>query len=367
VKRVLLVDPGRFELEKVSIPEPDPDGVVLKVERCGICGSDVHIYRGSSIVPLPFVLGHEFAGTIYSVGVEIKDFQVGERVAVEPSVWCGTCSYCQSGRYNLCDSQHTYSEQRRYGGAYADYVRVAEKNLIPLSEDMSFKVGAMLEPTACAMHALDAGNIAPGDVVLVIGAGTMGLLIAQAVRTAGADGVVVVDVVPERLAVAKQLGADAVADVRETDLVLWTSKICGKGGINRIFDTASTPQTFDQALNIVRRGGRIINVGVSPQPVEWHSNWLLEEIELTGIYKYTRRDFDDAIQAITNGRIQVEPLISACYPLIDIEEAYYVVLNAPDCVIKVMLAPHEGAATGIVQPVGVRSLKSGNDDCGGNE
>ena len=207
---------------------------------------------------------------------------------------------------------------------------------------MSFTEGAMVELVACAIHAQDVANIASGDVALVIGAGPLGILVAQAAKMAGADVVAVADVVPGRLALAKQLGADNTVNVVETDLVSWAKETYGEGGINRVFDTASVAETFKQALQVVRRGGRVINMGVATQTVEWQPNiLLLKEIELTGMNMYTRPNFEEALEAMNNGHIRVEPLITASYPLAHIEEAYDRVLHDPDrC--KVMLAPQIG-------------------------
>jgi len=334
----MLVEPEHFVLEEAPIPGPAPDEVIIKVERCGICGSDVHIYHGVSPIKPPVVLGHEFSGTIYLKGSAVEGFQIGDRVTAEPGIQCGKCTYCQSGRYNLCINQYTIGARLGHDGAYADYVRVPAGKIIPLPEGMSFEVGAMVEPVACAMHALDVANINSGDAALVIGTGTIGLLIAQAVRMAGADIVVVADLVPQRLALARELGADAAVDVRKIDLVAWAKETYGEGGITHVLDTASVPQTFQQALQIVRRGGRIVNIGVPIKPVEWNPIHLLWEIEITGMNMYTRGNFDEALDAITKGLIQVEPLISASYSLARIEDAYDVVLHDPKR-IKVMLTP----------------------------
>jgi L-iditol 2-dehydrogenase len=308
--------------------------------RCGICGSDVHVYHGASTIKPPVVLGHEFAGTIHALGTDARGFREGDRVAVEPGVQCGECQHCRSGRYNLCLRQE---DLPAHDGAYADYACVAAHKLVALPEGMSFAVGAMIEPAACAMHALDAGHISGSDTVLVLGAGTIGLLVAQAARLAGAASVAVSDVIPERLAVAMQLGADAVVNVRETDLGEWVRATYGEGGVSRVFDAVAKPSTFQQSLQLVQRGGRIIVVGVATEPVTFRTNiTLLWEIEMTGINMYTRRNFDEAVQAISSGQVQVEPLVSATYGLGAIDQAYDAVLHHPERVLKVHLAPSLG-------------------------
>jgi len=336
----MLIEPEQFVLQEVPIPEPGSAEVILKVERVGICGSDVHIYHGlSPRTKPPLVLGHEFSGTIHSVGTAVRDFKVGDRVTAEPLIECGRCTYCRSGRYNLCPELYTIGSRLDHDGAYADYVRVPERKLITLPGSMSFAEGAMVELVACAIHAQDVANMTSGDVALVIGAGSLGILVAQAAKMAGAGVVAVADVLPGRLALAKQLGADNTVNAAEADLASWSEKTYGEGGVHRVFDTASIPETFRQALQIVRRGGRVINMGVATQTVEWQPNiLLLKEIELTGMNMYTRPNLEEAVEAMTNGRIRVEPLITASYPLAQIDEAYDRVLHDPNrC--KVMLAP----------------------------
>lgn len=342
MRRVLLAEAEKFVVQEVPIPEPGEKDVIVQVERSGICGSDVHIYHGISPLKPPVVLGHEFVGTVYAMGAEVEGFEVGDRIIVEPGVPCGNCTYCDSGRYNLCPRQYTIGGYRHHDGGYADYVRVPARNLIPMPEGMSFEVAAMVEPVACAMHALDVAQIQPGDTVLVLGVGTIGLLVSQAARMAGAATVIAVDVVPERLALAAELGADATVNAREVDLVPWALETYGEGGIHRVFDTVSNGRSINQALSIVRRGGRVIDVGVATEPVELNLNSFLTEIELTGMNMYVRRNFEEAIAAITGGQIRVDPLISRSYPLGRILDAYEAVLHERDQVIKVMLAPQMG-------------------------
>jgi len=343
MRRAMLVAPQQFVLQEVPIPEPGPDEVVLKVERVGICGSDVHIYCGlSPRTRPPLVLGHEFSGTVHSMGAEVSGFKVGDRVTAEPGIECTKCTYCLSGRTNLCPDLYVIGSRLDHDGAYADYVRVPARKLLALPDSMSLAEGAMVELTACAVHAQDVANVASRDVALVIGAGTLGLLLAQTTKMAGAAAVIVADIVPERLALARQLGVEETVNAAETDLVSWAHATYGEGGITRVFDTASVPRTFDQALQIVRRGGRVIKVGVSTQMVEWQPNiLLLKEIELTGMNMYTRRNFVAALEAIRAGRIRVKPLITASYPLAQIEDAFHRVVHDPTR-FKVMLAPQMG-------------------------
>ena len=312
------------------------------MERVGICGSDIHIYRGlSPRTRPPLVLGHEFAGRIHSLGAGVHNFQVGDRVTAEPGIGCGVCTYCRSGRYNLCPDLYAIGS-RRHDGAYADYVRAPASKLLHLPPEVSLADAAVTELAACAVHAGRIGKIESGAVVLVIGAGPLGILLAQAAKMAGADAVAVADLVPPRLARACQCGADAVVNTADEDLVAWTVRTYGEGGVACVFDTASTPDTFDLAFRSVRRGGRIVNVGVHTKQVTWQPNILmLTEVELTGTNMYADGDFAAALQAMQTGRLRVGPLITGAYPLSQIEEAFAAVRGDPNrC--KVLLAPPLG-------------------------
>ena len=282
-----------------------------------------------------------FPARFTRLGSAVQDFQVGDRVTAEPGIGCGACGYCRSGRYNLCPDLYAIGS-RRHDGAYADYVRAPARKLLLLPPQMSFDEAAVTELAACAVHAGRIGKIGAGDVVLVIGAGPLGILLAQAAKMAGAGEVAVADLMSERLARARQCGADRVVNTAEEDLVAWARQTYGEGGVARVFDTASTPETFDLAFRAVRRGGRIVNVGVHTRPVTWQPNILmLTEVELTGTNMYADGDFATALEAMRAGRLQVGPLITSVYPLGQIEAAFAAVRGDPQrC--KVLLAPPLG-------------------------
>jgi L-iditol 2-dehydrogenase len=341
VKRVVLVAEREFVIEDVAIPEPAADEAIIQVERCGICGSDVHAYNGLTRIRPPFVLGHEFSGTVFSLGSAVERLRIGERVTAEPGVQCGHCPACQAGRYNLCRDYYVIGIHPEHDGAYAQYIRVPGAKVLRLPNGMSFAEGAMVEPTACAMHALSVGDVHPGDRVLVVGGGTMGLLIAQAAGTICTRKVTVTDVVPERLALARQLGLGTAPRVAGTDLVTWATEEYGQDGIDRVFDAVGVPATFDLAFRLTRRGGRLITLAISEETMEWQPGLLRHEVMITGMKMYTRRNFEQAIEAIHGGRIQVEPLISRSYPLACVDDAFDAMLHDVRRV-KLMLAPWIG-------------------------
>src|SRR5580704_17715455 len=198
MKSLLLSAYNNLEIAEFPMPQPRPDEVLIRVEACGICGSDVHGYDGSSgrRIP-PIVMGHEAAGTVAAVGADFTDYAVGDRVTFDSTVYCGACAWCQSGDVNLCDNRQVVGvscgDYRRHG-AFAEYIAVPERILYRLPQEMSFPEAAMLEAVSVALHAVRVTGEAAGRTALVIGAGMIGLLTMQAARAAGYARVMIADI-----------------------------------------------------------------------------------------------------------------------------------------------------------------------------
>ena len=340
MKQQLLVQPGRFVLQEVPDPSPGAHEVVLRVERVGICGSDLHIYRDQSFIKPPVVLGHEFAGVVVALGVGVTGVASGDRVAVNPGVNCGECAHCLAGLANVCERQLCIGACAEWPGAFAEFVRVPAANLIPLPDHLSFAAAALIEPAAVAMHALDKAQVTREGGVVVLGLGTVGQLVAQACRLAGACCVIAVDPLPGRRQLSVRLGVHAAFDPTAITPEAIVQEHFGGRGADFVFDTASNPQSFAFALRLLRRGGRYVDVGEAVQPITFDLNALaFYEIELTGVNMYRDCNFSDALTAIAEGRMLVEPLVSAVYGLADVQAGFTAAADAPDCHVKVLLAP----------------------------
>ncbi len=211
MRAIVLDQPGSFRVAKVPDPTPGPGQIVVKVDACGICGTDLHIMDGEfPPTPYPITPGHEFAGTVVEVSADVRiDLSAGTRVAVDPSLYCGYCRRCRAGRDNLCENWAAIGDT--VDGAFAEYVAVPAGNAHRLPDGFDGQLGAMVEPLACAVHGLRRLGPVSGDTVVLTGAGTMGLLLLQLLAHAGAGPVTVVDRVAERLEVARKLGAAQVA------------------------------------------------------------------------------------------------------------------------------------------------------------
>jgi 2-desacetyl-2-hydroxyethyl bacteriochlorophyllide A dehydrogenase len=314
MRAIVLDRPGSFRVAQIPDPTPGPGQLVVKVDCCGICGTDIHIMDGEfPPTPYPITPGHEFAGTIAAVASDVRaGLPVGAKVAVDPSLYCGYCRRCRSGRDNLCENWAAIGDT--VDGAFAEYVAVPAVNAYRLPSDLDGQSGAMVEPLACAVHGLRRLGPVFGDTVVLTGAGTMGLLLLQLLTHAGAGPVTVVDRVKERLEVARKLGAAQVA----TD----TSALDGER-FEIAVDATGVPPVIDAAAGLLDRGGRLLVFGVSPaeatitlSPFRVYN----DEITVTGSMAILR-SFAPAVDLIASGAVDPRPLLSEPLPLESFGEA----------------------------------------------
>ncbi|HTU74693.1 MAG TPA: zinc-dependent alcohol dehydrogenase family protein [Trebonia sp.] len=314
MRAIVLDRPGSFRVAELPDPAPGPGQIVVKVECCGVCGTDLHIMDGEfPPTPYPITPGHEFAGTVAALGRDVQvDLPVGARVAVDPSLYCGHCRRCRSGRDNLCENWAAIGDT--VAGAFAEYVPVPAVNAHRLPDDVDGQFGAMVEPLACAVHGLRRLGPVFGDTVLLAGAGTMGLLLLQLLAHAGAGAVTVVDRVGERLAVARKLGAARVATSLD-DLEGERFEIA--------VDATGVPAVIDGAAGLVDRGGRLLVFGVSPAQASISLSPFRvynDELTVTGSMAILR-SFAPAAELISTGVVDPRPLLSEPLPLDGFGEA----------------------------------------------
>ena len=307
MRAVVIDQPGTFRVGEVADPAPGPHDIVVRVAACGICGTDLHIIDGEfPPSPYPLVPGHEFAGTIAAVGDQVTGLHEGQRVAVDPSLFCGRCEYCRIGRGNLCANWNAIGDT--VSGAFAEYVAVPQANAYLIPDDLDFSTAALIEPLSCAVHGVDMLGAVTDQRVLVIGAGTMGLLLAQLLRNAGAAEVAVVDRDAGRLDLAKTVGATVVA----TD----AADVRGAGFHTAVDATGAVP-AIGAAFDSLRRGGTLLVFGVADgeatiglSPFRIYN----DEIRIIGsmavLHSYGR-----AVEIAGAGRADLRSLIAPAWPL----------------------------------------------------
>ncbi len=337
MKAVRLTAPKQVQLVEIPVPEPGPGEVVIAVEQRGICGSDIHAYHGHHpFVHPPVVLGHEFAGRIAQLGPGVDGFSEGQRVTVEPSLVCGECYNCKTGRYNICDNLRVVGCTT--DGGFADFVAVPVAKTVPIPENMTMAQGAMVEPLAVAYHALRIAEFEPGMRVAIFGAGTIGLCTLLALREQGAaDRVVVTDVLDQKLEMASDLGAGLVLRGDAEDAVDKARAFLGWRA-DVVFDCVTNKASTAQAIALADKGGRVIVEGVPAGEVLVPLHLVQDrEIELRGTLMYLREDYEAAIDAISGGRVDVDALITDRFPLDRVVDAFERIAAAPAEVVKVQI------------------------------
>ena len=349
MKSLLLTEYSKLSIADMPRPEPGPGEVLIRVAACGICGSDVHGYDGSSgrRIP-PLVMGHEAAGAIAAVGSEVTRFKVGDRVTFDSTVYCGECIYCRRGDVNLCDRREVVGvscgDYRRHG-AFAEYISVPERIVYKMPNRMSFPEAAMLEALAVAVHAVKVSGVKKGDTTLVVGAGMIGLLTMQALRAAGAGRVMIADIDETRLTMAELLGADEALRGTGGLIAEETLKRTGGVGADVVFDAVGRTKTVAESIDSVRKGGTVTLIGnIAPEVTLPLQKVVSRQIRLQGSAA-SSGEYPEGMELLASGRVQVRPLITAVAPL---EEGprWFERLHAQEPnLMKVVLSPELEAST----------------------
>jgi L-iditol 2-dehydrogenase len=353
MKSLLLKEYLQLELTDFPQPEPGPGEVLIRVAACGICGSDVHGYDGTSgrRIP-PIVMGHEAAGVVTAIGAGVAGFKPGDRVTFDSTVYCGECAFCTRGEVNLCDRREVIGvscgDYRRHG-AFAEYIAVPERILYHLPEAMSFPEAAMLEAVSVALHAVHVTGDVKGQTVLVIGAGMIGLLTMQAARAAGAARVMIADIDATRLNLASSLGNDGVFNLSGAELTQEILKQTGGAGADVVLEAVGRNETIATAIDSVRKGGTVTLIGNITPKVELPLQKVVSrQIRLQGSAA-SAGEYPDAIDLVASGKIKVKPLITAVAPLEDGPEWFKRLYAHEPNLMKIVLtadnAAHAGAAS----------------------
>lgn len=313
MQAVIFPAPESISVERVPDPTCAPDEVVVQVSRCGICGTDVHIYRNEYMSAFPVIPGHEFGGVIVEIGKAVTDFKVGDRVAVDPNLYCGHCDMCRNEMANHCLNWQGVGITRP--GGFAEYVAAPARACYHLPAALSDAQTAFIEPLACVVHAMKRIRILPADPVLILGAGPMGLLLVQALRRMGASYVAVVEKQPARLELAKTMGASFAVPVgADQDAAL---KEIAPRGFGVVIDATGVPAVIEGAFRYLRPRGTFLQFGVAPNHARvsvspydiFRNDWTIIG---TFALCYT---FLPAIDWLASGAIDIAPLVSHVAPM----------------------------------------------------
>jgi threonine dehydrogenase-like Zn-dependent dehydrogenase len=320
--RVALVsEPERLEVEERSLAEPGPGEALIRVRECGICGSDLKMYAGTHpILRPPLVPGHEFYGTVEAVG-EGAAVELGALVSIFPTVGCGHCFNCRRGFPHLCPDMELIGGQRQ--GGLAELVVVPAANLLPMHPDVPEHARVLVEPLAVGVHAARRAGVAPGERVVVVGAGPIGLFTALALRHQGVEDLLLADLSEERLALARRLGAPATVNSGEVDLGGHVRAEIRPEGVDVAFDCVGVDATAREALALTCKGGRAVIVGLMPAEMRVDGVALQRgERTLVGVQMYVREDFATAMTILAAGAVPAEDGVLCPYALDDVDEAF---------------------------------------------
>jgi len=321
MKSLLLKEYLQLELADFPQPQPGPGEVLIRIAACGICGSDVHGYDGSSgrRIP-PIVMGHEAAGVVAATGSDVTRFKPGDRVTFDSTVYCGECPFCRRGKVNLCDRREVIGVScgdYRRNGAFAEYIAIPERILYPLPESMSFPEAAMLEAVSVALHAVHVTGDVKGQTVLVLGAGMIGLLTMQAARALGAARIFIADIDATRLNLARSLGAEEAFHLSGDELTREILDQTDGSGADVVLEAVGRNETIATSIDCVRKGGTVTLIGnITPKVEIPLQKVVSRQIRLQGSAA-SAGEYPESIDLVAGGKILVKPLISAVAPLED--------------------------------------------------
>lgn len=337
MKQQVMTEPGKISFREVPVPKAGPDQVLVKIKKIGVCGSDIHVYHGTHpYTSYPVTQGHEVSGQIVELGEYVKDLKVGQKVTIEPQVFCGRCYPCLHGKYNLCEKLKVMGFQTT--GVASEYFAVDASKVTPLPEEMTYGEGAMIEPLAVTVHAAKQFPNLKGARAVVLGCGPIGILLVQSLKAMGAAQVLATDISDTRLELAKRLGADYVVNTRNRDFGPALLEAYGPDKADVIYECAGTDVTMDQAIQNARKGSTIILVAVFGKPATVDLAKLNDsELDLNTTMMYRHEDYEDAIRLVNEGKIQLKPLQSAHFAFEDYQEAYKFIDANREKTMKVLI------------------------------
>ena len=344
MKALLLTDHRRLEVTDVPEPDVGPHDILIAVKACGICGSDVHGYDGSSgrRIP-PIVMGHEAAGTVARVGDAVTRFSAGDRVTFDSTIWCGTCDYCRQGKINLCDRRQVLGvscgDYRRHG-AFAEYVVVPEWIVYALPDDVPFEHAALIEAISVAVHAVDRTPTKLGDTAVIVGGGMIGLLVLQALGLAGCSTRIVVDLEPTKLEMAKRLGADhTIRAGDDVDVPQAVRELTSMRGADVAVEAVGLGPTIETAIESVCKGGHVTLVGnLRPEVPFPLQSVVTRELTVAGSCA-SQGEYPACIELLARRKIDVDPLITARVSLAEGPQWFDRLYAGEPGAMKVVLQP----------------------------
>ena len=337
----VMIAPGVIEIREVPVPEITDSQALVRIEKIGVCGSDIHVYHGKHIfTKYPVTQGHEVAGVIEKFGKDVKGLHAGQKVTIEPQIVCGKCHPCRHGKYNLCEELRVMGFQAP--GTAAQFFAVDAARVTPLPESFSLEDGAMIEPMAVAVHAVKQAGDVKGKDIVVIGAGPIGNLVAQTAKGMGARKVMITDVSDFRLGIAKQCGIDECVNTMTEPFNDAMIRVFGPDKADLIYDCAGNNITMGQAIAHARKGSTIILVAVFAGMATVDLAVANDhELDIKSTMMYRHEDYLDAIKLVDEQRINLRALVTTRFPLREYLQAYRYIDEHREQTMKVLINVQE--------------------------
>ncbi|MCF0134638.1 MAG: alcohol dehydrogenase catalytic domain-containing protein [Blautia sp.] len=337
----VMTAPGVIEFREIEVPKITEDQVLVKIMNIGICGSDIHVYHGEHpFTSYPVTQGHEVSGEVMEVGTNVSGIVPGQKVTIEPQVFCGACYPCRHGKYNLCEELKVMGFQTT--GTASEFFVVDASKVTHLPENMPYDEGAMIEPLAVAVHAVKQVGDVKGMKIAVLGAGPIGNLVAQTAKGMGAEAVMITDVSEWRLEKAKECGVDFCVNTKEKDFGEAMLEAFGPDKADVIYDCAGNDVTMGQAIKYARKGSVIVLVAVFAKMANIDLAVMNDhELDIKSTMMYRHEDYLDAIELVNQSRVHLRPLISKYFVFRDYLKAYQYIDENRETTMKVIINVQE--------------------------
>ncbi len=339
MKAALYKGPNKILIGDIPIPEPGDNEIQIKVASVGICGTDIHLYKGfkggSFTINEDIVFGHEFGGIITRLGRSVPSFfKVGQRVVVEPNIGCGKCKMCLAGNYVHCESGQVVIGIHRNGG-FAEYTTAPHEKVYPIPDNFSMRTAAVFEPFAICVYGLKRAPILAGDTVLILGPGVAGLHFTMLAKLSGASKVILSGTNSARLELGKRIGADVIINVKEKNLINEVSSMTNGKGADYVFEAAGVQDTMESMIKLTAHKGKICIYGVPVNPINNidFADFLMKDLTMVAAAG-AQNTFSQAIKIISSGAVDIEKVITHSFPLEEIEHAFEVTDKRLDGVAK---------------------------------
>ena len=336
MKQAVMTSPGQITIQDIETPQPGRGEVLLKIQRIGVCGSDVHVYHGKHpYTSYPVVQGHEFSASVVEVGEGVSGLTTGMKVTSMPQIVCGECAPCRRGDYHICDKLKVQGFQAP--GCGQEYWVTSAASIIPLPENFTYEQGALVEPVSVAVHATSRAGSLAGKRVAVMGAGPIGNLVAQVAAASGAR-VLITDLSAYRLEVARQCGLENTSNAKEESLADASKRVFGVDGFEIALECVGVEATMSAAVSTIEKGGTIVVVGVFGEKPRVDLGLVQDrELNLHGTLMYQKQDYLRAVDLLASGAVKGEPLMSIHFKFDDFLEAYHYIERQGDKTMKVFI------------------------------